>query len=94
MLSGRANAADVGSCAQECGKGAFVQKCCAGITMWRTDYKGVKEREFTYLCVDQSVAAANINMNIGDMTANISCVDSGAKKLAMAVFSVLVAVFT
>ncbi len=48
-----------------------------------------------YLCIDQSVAAgADVTMNIGDMVANISCVDSSAKKLAMVVISALAAIFT
>lgn len=67
--------------------------------MWRNRYgesgSMYKEKEFTYLCVDQSVAAgANVNMNIADMTVTITCVDSGAKKLAMVVISALAAIFT
>jgi hypothetical protein len=60
--------------------------------MWNRDQT---EKDFMYMCIDQSVAAgANVNMNMGDMTVNISCVDSGAKKLAMVVISAFAAIFT
>ena len=39
------------------------------------------QREFWYACVDQSLAAADINMNIAGMSVAINCVNSGASRI-------------
>ena len=60
--------------------------------MWNKDQT---EKDFMYLCIDKSIApGSDYTMNIGDMVADISCVNSSAKKLAMVVFSALAAFFT
>ena len=37
--------------------------------------------QFFYACINQSVAAADMTMNIMNANVNVRCVESGAKKL-------------
>ena len=62
-----------GSCATECGKGIFSQKCCAGIKAMG---------EAWYACVDRSFAPGDMTMTVADVDVNVKCVESGAMKMA------------
>jgi hypothetical protein len=67
----------VESCADGCGAGLFKQKCCASFTAVMgptTDY--------WYACVDQSLAAADMTMNMMGANVAITCVESSAMKVA------------
>ena len=62
-----------GSCATNCGKGIFSQKCCAGIKA---------EGDAWYACVDRSFAPGDMTMTVANVDVNIKCVESGAIKMA------------
>ena len=79
VLVGDGSTQAFGSCAKECGQGLFKQKCCAGIDAWMDQAQ--TQREFWYACVDQSLAAADINMNIAGISVAINCVNSGASRI-------------
>ena len=79
VLVGQGSTQAMGSCAKECGKGLFKQKCCAGIDAWMDQAQ--TEREFWYACVDQSLAATDVSMNIANMSVTINCVNSGASQI-------------
>jgi len=63
----------MGSCTEECGKGVFAQKCCAGINAGP---------EFWYACVDRSIIPGDMTMNIANVDVKITCVESGSMKMA------------
>lgn len=67
----------VGTCADTCGQGIFKQKCCASLTASRGNQSDV-----WYACVDQSLAAADMTMNIMGNSVNVTCVQSGAMRIA------------
>jgi hypothetical protein len=77
---------DMGRCTDVCGKGLFKQKCCAGITAQRNSSK-----EIWYACVDRSLAAADMTMNIANFDVNITCVQSGANKIVAITASAILA---
>jgi len=62
----------MGSCTEECGKGIFAQKCCAGVNAGP---------EFWYACVDRSIIPGDMTMNIANVDVKVTCVESGSKKL-------------
>ena len=72
----------MGSCTQECGKGLFKQKCCAGVNAGP---------EFWYACVDRSIAPADMTMKIANVDVKITCVESGSMKMAGFTASALLA---
>ena len=72
----------MGSCTQECGKGIFSQKCCAGVNAGP---------EFWYACVDRSVIPGDMKMNIMNIDVKITCVESGAMQIAGLTASALLA---
>lgn len=83
-----------GTCQQTCGKGVFKQKCCAEVSQKRTiNYeKGpFKSKDFWYVCINQSVAAANLDMNIADYSVSVKCVESGARRLVSIATTALLA---
>ena len=84
-LTGKAGS-NMGSCTQECGKGLFSQKCCAGLNAQQGDSK-----EFWYACIDRSLAAADMTMNVANYSVNIKCVESGSMKIAGLTASALLA---
>jgi len=81
-----------GTCAQECGKGLFAQKCCASITTTGgTIGGGKKDPDFWYTCIDRSMGASDMTMNIANNSVNIKCVDSGSMRIAGLTVSALLA---
>ena len=62
------------SCSDVCGRGIFSQKCCATL-------KAGPENWFA--CLDRSMAAADMTMNVMGMEVDVACVvGSGAMKMA------------
>ena len=77
---------DMGSCIEECGKGIFSQKCCAGIDGQKGEVK-----EFMYACVDRSIAPGDMSMQIDGYDVKITCIESGSMKMAGFTASTLLA---
>jgi hypothetical protein len=62
------------SCSDVCGRGIFSQKCCATLQAGPESW---------YACLDRSMAAADMTMNVAGMEVDVTCVvGSGAMKIA------------
>ena len=67
---------DKSSCSDVCGKGIFSQKCCASV---------VTGPEYWFVCVDRSITAADMTMNVAGANVAITCVESKAMKIAASI---------
>ena len=76
------------NCTSMCGQGIFSQKCCASVNLWnRAQTRG----DFFYVCVDKSLAAADMTMNVSKTYVAITCVESGSMRLVGLTVSALLA---
>jgi len=76
-----------GTCASTCGQASFSQKCCAEMTMvnknWVNDnnnWKQVEQADMTLVCINQSVAAADMSMNIAGAQVSLKCQENTMSK--------------
>ena len=81
-ITGKSEDGKMGSCTEECGKGIFSQKCCAGVNAGP---------EFWYACVDRSIIPGDMKMNIANIDVKMTCVESGSMKMAGLTASALLA---
>ena len=76
------------NCTTMCGQGIFSQKCCASVNAWNRDQT---QGDFFYVCVDQSLAATDMTMNVANYDVAITCVESGSMRLVGLTVSALLA---
>lgn len=59
----------IGDCPEECGT-TWKQKCCAGVTLYNPSNQ---LRDFSYHCINQAVASAEISLALAEFEVLISC---------------------
>ena len=91
-----------GTCASTCGKASFSQKCCAEMTMknksWVEANNGnmiqTEVTDMTLVCINQSVAAADMSMNIAGAQVSLKCQENTMSKAMRLVSAGAVAFLT
>ena len=85
-----------GNCSATCGQGLFKQQCCGEFSTvkqnWRynRDDKRVNlpdTKDVFYVCINQSIAAADMTLNVMDVSVGVTCAQntmSGAMRLVSA----------
>jgi hypothetical protein len=61
------------TCQDTCGNGLFKEKCCAEVSYEIKNYEDEKFKDLWFVCINQSVAAAEISMKIADTDVSLKC---------------------
>jgi hypothetical protein len=99
VVQGEGIATSYGDCAATCGQGLFKHQCCGEFTTINTGRMEYMNGNYTqkvlqpdskdvfYVCINQSVAAADLSMNVMDVNVSVKCAEgtmSGAMRLVSA----------